>query len=76
MAKADREGLSLGYLIMYRIKYVGLHMFGPAQLGSEDDPQARLVRQREAKVAAARAARLEREAQERRARERRAQDGR
>lgn len=67
MAKADREGLSLGYRIMYRIKYVGLHMFGPAQLGSEDDPQARLARERQEKVAAARAARLEREARDRRA---------
>lgn len=61
MAKADHEGLSLGYRIMYRIKYAGLHVFGPAQLGAEADPQARLKRQREAKVAAARAARLERE---------------
>lgn len=62
MATADREGLSLGYRIMWRLKYAGLHVFGPAQLGTEDDPQARLVRQREAKVAAARAARTEREA--------------
>ena len=64
MAKGDNEGLSLGYRILYRIKYVGLHMYGPAQLGSEDDPQARLVRERQAKVAAARKARLEREAHE------------
>ena len=35
MAKADREGLSLGYRIMWRIKYAGLHVFGPAQLGTE-----------------------------------------
>ena len=69
MAKGENEGLSLGYRIMYRIKYVGLHMYGPAQLGSEDDPQARLVRQRQAKVEAARAARLQREAQERKAQE-------
>ena len=62
MAKADHEGLSLGYRIMWRIKYAGLHVFGPAQLGTEADPQARLVRQREAKVAAARASRVEREA--------------
>ncbi|HQY34895.1 MAG TPA: hypothetical protein PLS68_13090 [Actinotalea sp.] len=62
MAKADREGLSLGYRIMWRIKYAGLHVFGPAQLGTEADPQARLVRQREARVAAARAARAEHEA--------------
>ena len=64
MDKADREGLSLGYRIMWRIKYAGLHVFGPAQLGTEADPQARLVRQREGKVAAARAARLEHEAHE------------
>lgn len=63
MGVADREGLSLGYRIMYRIKYAGLHVFGPAQLGTEADPQARLRRQREAKVASARAARLERQAQ-------------
>lgn len=60
--KADREGLSLGYRIMYRIKYFGWHLYGPAQLGEEDDPHRRLERQRAAKVAAARAARLENEA--------------
>ena len=65
MAKGDNEGLSLWYRIMYRIKYVGLHLYGPAQLGTEDDPQARLVRERQARVAAARKARLEREAHER-----------
>ena len=57
MAKADREGLSLGYRIMWRIKYAGLHVFGPAQLGTENDPQARPTRQREARAAAARAER-------------------
>jgi hypothetical protein len=61
MAKADREGLSLGYRIMYRIKYAGLHVFGPAQLSPQADPQERLRRRREAKVAAARAARVERQ---------------
>jgi len=62
--KADREGLSFGYRIMYGIKYVGWHLFGPAQLGEYDDPHARLRRQREAKVAAARKARLAREAEQ------------
>ena len=60
--KTDREGLSLGYRIMYRIKYIGWHLYGPAQLGEDDDPHRRLERQRAAKVAAARAARLENEA--------------
>lgn len=67
--KADREGLSLGYRILYRIKYFGWHLYGPAQLGEHDDPHMKLKREREGKVAAARAARLAREAE-------RAQQGR
>lgn len=59
--KADREGLSLGYRVLYGIKYLGWHLFGPAQLGEEDDPHMRLKRERAAKVAAAREARLARE---------------
>ena len=55
--KADREGLSLGYRIGYRIKVLGMHMYGPAQLGDSEDPHRRLERQRAAKVAAARQAR-------------------
>ena len=47
MAKADSEGLSLGYRILYRIRYVGLHVFGPAQLGDAEDPHARMRRERE-----------------------------
>jgi hypothetical protein len=49
--------LSLGYRIFYRIRYIGLHLFGPAQLGEAEDPHARLKRERERKVAAARRAR-------------------
>ena len=62
--RADREGLSLGYRIMYGIKYLGWHLFGPAQLDEENDPHMRLKREREAKVAAARQARRAREAGE------------
>jgi hypothetical protein len=62
--KADREGLSLGYRIMYRIKYFGWHLFGPAQLGEGSDPHMLLKREREAKVEAARRARLAREPKE------------
>ncbi len=54
----DHEGLSLGYRFMWRLRYVGMHVFGPAQLGDESDPQRRLERERAAKVEAARAARL------------------
>ena len=60
--KADREGLSLGYRILYRVKYLGWHLYGPAQLGEYDDPHMLLKRERAAKVAAARKARVEREA--------------
>jgi hypothetical protein len=61
-SKAEREGLSVGYRLLYGIKYVGCHLFGPAQLGEEDDPHMKLRRERLAKVEAARKARLEREA--------------
>ena len=54
----ENEGLSLGYRLMWRLKYTGLHVFGPAQLGDERDPQRRLERERAAKVEAARTARL------------------
>lgn len=57
-SKTDNEGLSLGYRFMWRLKYVGMHVFGPAQLGDDRDPQRRLERERAAKVEAARAARL------------------
>ena len=56
MVKADSEGLSLWYRILYRIKYLGLQVFGPAQLGDAEDPHARMRRERERKVAAARRA--------------------
>ena len=61
VARSNSEGLSLsyriGYRIRYRIRYLGLHVFGPAQLGDAEDPHVRLRRERERKVAAARARR-------------------
>lgn len=57
MARSDSEGLSLGYRIGYQIRYLGLRIFGPAQLGDNEDPQARMRRERQRKVAAARLAR-------------------
>jgi len=62
MDKADNEGLSWDYRLWYSIKYVGLHVFGPAQLTSEVDPQSRLKRRRAAMVSAARSGRIKREA--------------
>jgi hypothetical protein len=60
--REDREGLSLAYRIGYRIRYTTLQLFGPAQLGGGADPHRRLERERAARVAAARRARLDREA--------------
>ncbi len=57
MARADSEGLSFGYRILYRIRYIGLHLYGPAQLGDTEDPHARLRRERARKVDTARRAR-------------------
>lgn len=62
MARSDSEGLSVLYRLLYRIRYLGLHVFGPAQLGDSDDPHARLRRERERKVAKARQERQAREA--------------
>ena len=56
--RADHEGLSLGYRLLYRIKMIGLSVFGPAQLDDRDDPRSRLRRERAAKVEAARQQRL------------------
>jgi hypothetical protein len=68
VAKADREGLSIGYRIVYRIKHLGYQIYGPAQLDEHNDPVRRLEQERADKVAAARRARLDRE---RRAQEKR-----
>ena len=59
--KAEREGLSLGYRLGYRVKWLGMHLYGPAQLGEVEDPHRRLERQRAAKVAALRQARQARQ---------------
>jgi hypothetical protein len=56
--KADREGLSVLYRLVWRIRYFGMHMYGPAQLDGQNDPHERLKRERQEKVAAAQRARL------------------
>ena len=55
MARAEVEGLSIGYRIGWRLRYLATSVFGPAQLGTADDPQLKLRRERERKAAAARA---------------------
>jgi hypothetical protein len=56
----DRQGLTVGYRIGYRLRMIGLTIFGPAQLGEGNDPKTRLERERAARVAAGRAARASR----------------
>ena len=41
---------------MWRIRYVGVSVFGPAQLDPDNDPKDNLLRERRRKVAAAHAA--------------------
>jgi hypothetical protein len=53
-------GLSIGYRIAYRLKMIGLTLFGPAQLGESNDPKARLVAERQARVARVARARAQR----------------
>ncbi len=53
---ANSEGLSLAYRAGWRIRRALLGVFGPAQLG-DDDPKARLDRERAERVAAAKAKR-------------------
>ncbi|WP_286175856.1 hypothetical protein [Arthrobacter sp. NEB 688] len=54
---AGSEGLSLGYRIGWRVRYLLTSVFGPAQLGTEDDPQNRLRRERARRVEEARRSR-------------------
>jgi hypothetical protein len=55
--KSQRDGLSLGYRLGYRLRHMALTVFGPAQLGEGNDPLRRLEREREARIARAQAAR-------------------
>ncbi|MEP6628818.1 MAG: hypothetical protein ABJA89_00040 [Lapillicoccus sp.] len=48
------EGLSLAYRVGWRVRYLGWHLFGPAELHGDQDPHVRLRRERRARVAAAR----------------------
>jgi len=55
VASSRSKGLSVGYRIGYRLRMIGLTIFGPAQLGEGNDPKARLAAERQARVARARA---------------------
>jgi hypothetical protein len=58
--QGKNEGLSVAYRLGYRVRYLLLSLFGPAQQSGEADPQERLRHERAARVKAARQARLAR----------------
>ena len=57
MARTEGTGLPIGYRIGWRVRYALVSVFGPAQLGTADDPQLKLQRERERRVQQARAER-------------------
>lgn len=48
----DNTGLGLGYRIGWRLEYIGVSCFGPAQHVPATDPKRRLRRERAARVIA------------------------
>jgi hypothetical protein len=57
----ENEGLTRRYRLGWRLTYALLHVAGPSSMDAARDPRRRMQRERSAKVARARAARLERE---------------
>ena len=55
-ATSQNEGLSLWYRFGWRIRYILVNVFGPAQL-ADHDPSAELRRERQARVEQARRSR-------------------
>jgi hypothetical protein len=56
MTRSSRgDGLPMGYRVLYRLRMAALTVLGPAELDERSDPKARLRREREARVARARA---------------------
>ncbi len=53
MNRTARPRLSLGYRLWYRMRYIGLSIFGPAQLGESNDPLNQLRRERADRLASA-----------------------
>ncbi len=53
---SQNEGLSLWYRFGWRVRYILLNIFGPAQLG-DHDPSTELRRERQARAEQARRSR-------------------
>jgi hypothetical protein len=57
---SNRDGLTLGYRIMWRLNWLLLHVAGPAEQSDEIDPRRRMERERAERVARYRAEQAER----------------
>lgn len=57
MALKDNTGLGIGYRMGWRLEYIGVSIFGPAQHVPASDPKRRLRRERARRVIAAHEAR-------------------
>lgn len=57
---SNRDGLTLGYRIKWRLGWLLLHVAGPAEQAEETDPRRRMERERAARVARYRAEQAER----------------
>lgn len=53
----DKTGLGIGYRMLWRLEYIGVTCFGPAQGMAGNDPKQRLRLQRAERVKAAHEAR-------------------
>lgn len=49
----DPTGLGLWYRFCWRLSYTALSLYGPAELGSEQDPRRAMRRERQARTAMA-----------------------
>ena len=56
----NRDGLTLGYRIKWRLNWLLLHVAGPAEQADDTDPRRRMERERAALVARYRAQHTER----------------
>ena len=54
MSEPESDGLSLLYRIGWRIRYIGWHLYGPAQQDGPSDPHWRLREERRQRVEQAR----------------------
>lgn len=55
----NRDGLTLGYRILWRLNWLLLHVAGPAEQSADRDPRRRMERERAERVSRYRAEQAE-----------------